>query len=75
MYLELRRYLHIYAACFALSLVNLCRIPYESLVMLLNQDHVQTPVHISIIPTLGVNTNNHLVDTKIDLQTQRANQF
>jgi len=33
-HLELGKHLQIYAACFALSLVNLCHIPYESLVML-----------------------------------------
>jgi len=33
-HLELGKHLHIYVACSALSLVNLCRIPYESLVML-----------------------------------------
>ena len=34
-HLELEKPLHIHAACFTLSLVNLCCIHYESLVMLL----------------------------------------
>jgi hypothetical protein len=33
--LELGKLLHIYAACFALSLVKLCSIPYKSHVLLL----------------------------------------
>ena len=49
-HLEVGRLLHIYAACLALSLVNLCGIPYESLVMLLKPrscTHASPHMHYS----------------------------
>jgi len=49
-YLELGKHFYIYATCFALSSVNLCRIPYESLVMLFNsrsRTHSNSYVHYS----------------------------
>jgi len=53
-HLELGKPLRIYASCFALSLVNLCYIPYKSLVMLLKSRSLMHSTRICITPTLGV---------------------
>jgi len=52
-HLELGKPLHIHAACFTLSLVNLWSIPYESLVMLLKLRSLMHSTDICVTPTLG----------------------
>ena len=53
-HLELGKPLRIHAACFTLSLVNLRRIPYVSLVMLLKLRSLTHSTNVCIAPTLGV---------------------
>jgi hypothetical protein len=44
--------LHIFSTCICIEFSQALLMPYESFVILLNQDHVHT-THIGTIPTLG----------------------